>query len=71
MEADFAQRTVLGLLLEAHPSMLSVEDVRRQLRDVPEVDHAIKTLVGDGVLNRLGELLGVSRATIRTEQLTL
>src|SRR4051812_8117980 len=68
-DPDFAQRTVLGLLREAHPSMLSATAVREQLSDVPRVDEAVAVLVADGVLNRLGDLLGVSRAAIRADQL--
>jgi hypothetical protein len=48
-----------------------IEAVRQQLKDVPHVGQAINTLVADGVLNRLGDLLGGSRAAIRTDQLTI
>ena len=70
-DPHFAQRTVLGLLMEAHPRMLAASDVRDRLKDVPRVDEAIRVLVADGVLNRLGDRLGVSRAAFRTDQLAL
>jgi hypothetical protein len=38
---DFAQRTLLGLLLEEHPSMLTVEDIERRLSDVPRLREAL------------------------------
>jgi hypothetical protein len=70
-DPNHSQRAVLGLLKDAHPAMLAADDVRRQLGDVPRVDEAIKTLVGDGLVSRVGDLLGVSRAAIRADQLAL
>jgi hypothetical protein len=70
-DPNHSQRAVLGLLKGAHPAMLAADDVRRQLSDVPRVDEAIKTLVGDGLVSRVGDLLGVSRAAIRADQLAL
>jgi hypothetical protein len=67
---DFAQRTLLGLLLEEHPSMLTVEDIERRLSDVPRLREALDVLVRDGLASRLGDLIGASRAAIRARQLT-
>jgi hypothetical protein len=70
-KSDYAQRIVLGLLLERHPTMLTAEEVRRTLSDVPELDHAISQLVADRVANRVGDLIGASRAAVRTDQLAI
>jgi hypothetical protein len=67
---DFAQRTLLALLLAEHPSMLTVEDIERRLGDVPRLREALDVLVRDGLASRLGDLIGVSRAAVRARQLT-
>jgi hypothetical protein len=69
-DPDAVQRALLGVLLETHPSMLTTEEARRQLSDVPELDEALELLLQDGLATRLGELLGASRAAVRTRQLT-
>lgn len=62
---DFAQRAVLDALLQAHPRMLSVDDLIAQLEDVPRAREAIRVLIEDGLATRLGEIVGVSRAVVR------
>jgi hypothetical protein len=62
---DLAQRAVLTSLLAAHPRMLGVDDLEVQLRDVPRVREAVRVLVDDGIATRLGDRVGVSRATVR------
>ena len=66
---DFAQRTLLGLLLDEHPSMLTVEEVQRRLSNIPRLHEALAVLVSDGLVSRIGDLVGVSRAAVRAHQL--
>lgn len=70
MEADRDQRATLGLLLERHPRMLSVAELQDRLPDVA-VPAAIGALHEDGLATRLGDLVGASRAAVRTDQLLL
>jgi hypothetical protein len=49
--------------------MLTIEEAQRRLSDVPRVDEAVEHLVRDGIANRVGELIGASRAPVRTDQL--
>jgi len=67
---DFAQRTVLGALLRAHPRMLGVDELVAQLSDVPRVREALRVLVDDGLATQLGDRVGVSRAAVRFEALS-
>jgi hypothetical protein len=69
-DPDFAQRTVLGLLLGEHPAMLSIDELHRQLSDVPDVDDAVEHLAGAGLVNRVGDLIGASYAAVRGDQLS-
>ena len=66
---DSAQRTLLGVLLQEHPRMLTIHDVHRRLGDVAGLDDAVKVLVGDGLARRVGDLLGATRAAVRAQQL--
>jgi hypothetical protein len=61
----FAQRAVLGALLTAHPRLLGVDELVSQLTDVPRAREAVRVLVDDGLLTRLGDRVGVSRAVVR------
>lgn len=54
-DPDAAQRALLRTLLEAHPAMLTTEEVRRRLSDVPEWDEAVEHLVRDGLATQLDE----------------
>lgn len=69
MDHDYAQRTVLGMLLESHPAMLTLDELHRQLADVDGVDDAIAHLSSDGLANRVGEMIGASRAAVRADEL--
>jgi hypothetical protein len=62
---DHSQRAVLSALLAAHPRMLGLDDLELQLSDVPRVREALRVLVDDGIATRLGDRVGVSRATVR------
>jgi hypothetical protein len=68
-EADYAQRAVLGALLDAHPRLLGVDELTDQLAGVPRVREALKVLTGDGLATRLGDRVGVTRAAVRFEAL--
>ena len=46
-----------GLLLERHPTMVDVGELRAELADVP-VDEAIAALQDDGLATLLGEIVG-------------
>lgn len=67
---DFAQRAVLGALLNAHPRLLDVDELGAQLSDVPRAHEALRVLVADGLATRLGDRVGVSRAAVRFEALS-
>ena len=67
---DFAQRSVLGTLLQAHPRMLGIDELVAQLSDVPRVREALRVLVDDGLATQLGDRVGVSRAAVRFEALS-
>ena len=66
---DFAQRAVLGALLEAHPRMLGIDELLAQLPDVPRAREALRVLVDDGLVTRLGDRVGLSRAAVRFDAL--
>lgn len=68
-DANAAQRAVLDALFEAHPRMLGIDELARQLADVPRVREAVRVLVDDGLATQLGQLVGVSRATVRFDAL--
>jgi hypothetical protein len=64
------QRATLGLLLERHPKMLTVDQLRAELAGV-DVDQALSLLQADGLVSRVGDLVGATRAAVRAEQLAL
>jgi hypothetical protein len=66
---DSTQRAVLGVLLEAHPRLLGVDDLEAQLADMPRVHEALRVLADDGLATRLGDRVGVSRAAVRFDAL--
>jgi len=66
---DASQRIVLGFLLDAHPRMLGIDELETQLADVPRVREALRVLVDDGLANRLGDRVGMSRAAVRFDAL--
>jgi hypothetical protein len=70
MATDADQRATLGLLLERHPAMVDVDELCAELAGVA-VDEALQALVDDGLVNRLGDRLGASRAAVRADQLAL
>ena len=68
-DPDFSQRVVLEAILEAHPRMLVLNDLTTQLADVARVEEAVRILDADGLVRRLGDLIGATRAAVRFEQL--
>jgi hypothetical protein len=62
---DFAQRAVLGAILEAHPRLIDVEQLEARLSDVPRVPEALRVLIGDGLATQLGDRVGATRAAVR------
>ena len=62
---DFAQRAVLGAILEAHPRLIDVEQLEARLSDVPRVPAALRVLIGDGLATQLGDRVGATRAAVR------
>jgi hypothetical protein len=67
---NVAQRTILRVLLEAHPRMLGVEELVALLDEVPRAREALRVLVDDGLATRLGERVGLSRAAVRFDALS-
>ncbi len=67
--ADAAQRALLEVLFDAHPTMLTVAELHRRMPDEADADHALHQLMDDGLATRLGELIGASRTAVRAKQL--
>jgi hypothetical protein len=68
-DPDYAQRSVLGALLEAHPRMLGVDELVARLPEVPRAREALRVLIDDGLVTRLGDRVGLSRAAVRFDAL--
>jgi hypothetical protein len=49
--------------------MLGMDELVAQLADVPRVGEALRILVDDGLANRLGDRVGLSRAAVRFDAL--
>jgi hypothetical protein len=77
-DEDRAEQSVLALLLEAHPALLSVDEIVREMTDRPDefgprdrVNNAVRDLVGSGLAHRNGSFVFASRAAVRFEELRL
>ena len=66
---DFAQRSVLRTLLDAHPRLMDVAELDDRLPDVPRLHEALRVLVDDGLVTKLGDRVGASRAAVRFQTL--
>jgi hypothetical protein len=66
---DLAERAVLGALLAAHPRMLAIDELVAELPEIPRVREALRVLVDDGLVTRLGDRVGCSRAAVRFDAL--
>ena len=71
IESDRTDRAIIGLLLEAHPKMLTRDELHAALPDVPRLDLAIARLKTDGLVSNLGDIVGVTRAVVRLDALGL
>ena len=69
MEHAHDQRALLAVLLNAHPAMLTTTDAARMLSDVGDLDEAAEHLRRDGLVNRVGDMIGASRSAVRAHQL--
>jgi hypothetical protein len=69
MGIEAAQKRVLGALLERHPALVPADELRAELADVHNIDQALTALIADGLVTRLGELVGASWAAARTDRL--
>ena len=49
--ADAAQRALLEVLFDAHPTMLTVAELHRRMPDEADADHALHQLMDDGLDN--------------------
>ena len=59
------------MLLEKHPAMVTVDELDALMPDVPRIGEAVEHLVRAGVATRVGDLVGASRAAVRTDQLAI
>jgi hypothetical protein len=76
-EDDQVQQAVLGLLLDAHPAQLSLEELVREMTDTPDdfarrdrIETAVRGLTGVGLIHRHGRFLFASRAAVRFNELS-
>jgi hypothetical protein len=68
-DPESSQRAVLDALLEAHPRTLGVDEPEAELADIARVTEALDRRGEDGLVNRLGDRVGASRAAVRFEAL--
>jgi hypothetical protein len=73
---DALQLALLTQVLALHPAQLSVAELARESSETPEdfgerdeVEQALRSLVGTGLLRRCGESVMPSRAALRFEEL--
>jgi hypothetical protein len=69
MASDAPQRAIVGHLLERHPAMLGLHELAAALPDVAGIEPAARQLADDGVVVRLGDRVGLTRAAVRALQL--
>ena len=69
MHADGSQKAVLDVLLRRHPALVGLDELRTMLPAVDSVDFSIKALSDDGLVSRLGDRIGASRAAVRFDEL--
>jgi hypothetical protein len=66
---DFAHRAVLGALLAAHRTCSASTNWSPSFPRVPRVREAMRVLVDNGLVTRLGDRVGCSRAAVRFDVL--
>jgi hypothetical protein len=69
MDSSHDQRALLAVLLNAHPAMLTTTDAAAMLSDAGDLEEAAELLRQDGLVNRVGDLIGASRSAVRAHQL--
>jgi hypothetical protein len=77
-DEDRAEQSLLALLLEAHPALLSVDEIVREMTDRPDefgerarVNNAVRDLVAAGLAHRHGPFVFASRAAVRSDELKI
>jgi hypothetical protein len=77
-DADRAEQSLLALLLESHPALLSVDEIVREMTDCPDefgerdrVNNAVRDLVAAGLAHRHGSFVFASRAAVRSDELRI
>jgi hypothetical protein len=77
-EQDLAEQGVLGLLLEAHPGLRSIDEILREMTDDSVefaerdlIENAIRDLVRVGLAHRHGRFVFATYAAVRVDELRL
>jgi hypothetical protein len=75
-EERLLQGSVLRLLLLEHPGQFTYAELERELtaprsRAAGSIEEAVTALVGAGLVNRTGEMLGASRAAVAFDALEI
>jgi hypothetical protein len=65
------QRAVLSLALAAHPKSLTIPGLSREIDQGDAVEHAVRELVGVGLLDCDGITIRPSAAALHSERLEL
>lgn len=70
--SDFKQTAVMQILLTAHPTLLSRDEIRRELDDQIAADDALETFRRAGLVHRLtthdGDFFWATRAAMAAEE---
>ena len=65
------ERAVLGLVLEAHPQLLTINDLACEIGQIDTVECAVRGLAETGLLERQGASVRPTRAAIHFDRLDL
>jgi hypothetical protein len=75
-DEDRAEQSVLALLLEAHPGLLSIDEIVREMTDRPNefperdrVHNAVRDLAAAGLAHCHGPFVFASRVAVRSDEL--
>jgi hypothetical protein len=69
MKPSDPQRALLSALLSAHPRLVEADVLCAEHARFAHVESALRVLVDDGLVTRLGNLVGASRAAVRFDAL--
>ncbi len=64
-----AQRAVLSLVLEEHPTLLATGEIEREVGSGDETERAMRDLNGAGLLRREGATVLPTRAALHFDRL--